>query len=129
MLLFGVQALLAAVLEYGNRIGNDNKHSGASTEFLSFRNNYLVVYSLMMGKNTPIQRAPLKCPISFTTVTLFLRSILLGTFHHHLTTLYSFNLMQLVTGFKALMYMLFTNIMVSSAETLAVFSLLVLGHQ
>lgn len=49
MLLFGVQALLAAVLEYGNRIGNDNKHTGASSEFLSFRNNYLVVYSLMMA--------------------------------------------------------------------------------
>jgi len=52
MMLFGFQALLAAVLEYGNRIGNDNKHVGASNEFLAFRNNYLIVYSLMMGKNT-----------------------------------------------------------------------------
>ena len=51
MLLFGLQALLAAVLEYGNRIGNDNKHVGATNEFLAFRNNYLVVYCLMMGKN------------------------------------------------------------------------------
>lgn len=50
MILFGIQALLAAALEYGNRLGSDNKHSAAPPEFLSFRNNYLVVYSLMMGK-------------------------------------------------------------------------------
>jgi len=49
MMLFGIQALLAIVLEYGNRIGND-KHLGASNEFLAFRNNYLVVYCFMMGK-------------------------------------------------------------------------------
>lgn len=49
MVLFGLQALIAAALEYGNRIGSDNKHTGATAEFLSFRNNYLVVYSLMMG--------------------------------------------------------------------------------
>ena len=49
VLLFGLQALLAAVLEYGNRLGSDNKPSAAPTEFLGFRNNYLVVYSLMMG--------------------------------------------------------------------------------
>jgi len=56
IILFGVQALLAAALEYGNRLGHDNKHSAASPEFLGFRNNYLVVYSLMMGK-TPFYSA------------------------------------------------------------------------
>ena len=49
IVIFGLQALIAAALEYGNRIGSDNKHTGASTDFLLFRNNYLVVYSLMMG--------------------------------------------------------------------------------
>ena len=56
MLLFGMQALLAAALEYGNRLSNDNKHTGAPAEFLSFRNNYLVVYSLMMGTNVHLHR-------------------------------------------------------------------------
>ena len=50
MLLFGVQALLAAALEYGNRLGAERRDAGAGPEFLSFRNNYLVVYSLMMGE-------------------------------------------------------------------------------
>lgn len=60
MLLFGFQALLAAVFEYGNRIGNDNKHAGASNEFLAFRNNYLIVYSLMTGKNPLLWTSVLK---------------------------------------------------------------------
>jgi hypothetical protein len=49
--IFAVQALLAGVLEYSNRMSvEDKKHAlRASPEFLSFRNTYLVVYSLMMA--------------------------------------------------------------------------------
>lgn len=50
MFLFGVQAIVAAALEYGNRLGSDRKDAGAGPEFLAFRTNYLVVYSLMMGE-------------------------------------------------------------------------------
>ena len=46
-LLFGAAAVLAAVLEYGNRLGKST--ASTSREFTLFRNNYLVVYSLMMG--------------------------------------------------------------------------------
>lgn len=49
LLIFGAAAALAAVLEYGNRMGKDNNVSDSS--FLKFRNNYLLVYSLMMGEN------------------------------------------------------------------------------
>jgi hypothetical protein len=46
--LFGVAAILAAVLEYGNRAGR-NAPGNSTREFTIFRNNYLLVYSLMMG--------------------------------------------------------------------------------
>ncbi|EFN51339.1 hypothetical protein CHLNCDRAFT_33124, partial [Chlorella variabilis] len=46
--LFGVAAVLAAVLEYGNRAGR-NAPGNTTREFTMFRNNYLLVYSLMMA--------------------------------------------------------------------------------
>lgn len=46
-LLFGVAAVLAAGLEYGNRAGKNG--TTTTREFVAFRNNYLVVYSLMMA--------------------------------------------------------------------------------
>ncbi|KAI3439118.1 hypothetical protein D9Q98_001527 [Chlorella vulgaris] len=46
--LFGVAAILAAVLEYGNRAGR-NAPGNSTREFTIFRNNYLLVYSLMMA--------------------------------------------------------------------------------
>lgn len=48
--LFGVAAVLAAVLEYGNRAGR-NAPGNSTREFAVFRNNYLLVYSLMMGEH------------------------------------------------------------------------------
>lgn len=46
-MIFGVAAVLAAILEYGNRAGKSQ--AATSREFTLFRNNYLIVYSLMMG--------------------------------------------------------------------------------
>ena len=50
--LFVLQAVLAGYLELRNRSRNDSKHTEAPKDFLSFRNNYLVVYSLMMGTSS-----------------------------------------------------------------------------
>eukprot|EP00887_Chlorella_sp_A99_P000640 scaffold5.g640.t1 len=47
VLLFGAAALCAAVLEYGNRMGKGQVATNA--EFIRFRSNYLIVYSLMMA--------------------------------------------------------------------------------
>ena len=59
--LFGVAAVLAAVLEYGNRAGR-NAPGNTTREFTMFRNNYLLVYSLMMGEpaaiSMPVAPAP-----------------------------------------------------------------------
>jgi MFS transporter, MFS domain-containing protein family, molybdate-anion transporter len=53
LLLFGLGALVAAVLEYGNRLraagSGGTKQANSPPEFLSFRNNYLIVYSLVMA--------------------------------------------------------------------------------
>lgn len=50
MIIFGLSAIIAAVLEYGNRLRADaSKQVSAPSEFFSFRNNYLVVYSLAMA--------------------------------------------------------------------------------
>lgn len=51
ILIFAVQALLAGILEYSNRLSVKGKNNDETTspEFLAFRNNYLVVYSLMMA--------------------------------------------------------------------------------
>lgn len=46
-LLFGVLAVAAAFLELSR--GKETGHGSMTPEFLSFRNNYVVVYSLMMG--------------------------------------------------------------------------------
>lgn len=50
-LVFGVCAIMAAVLEWGNRSGADGKNSALPTDFVAFKNNYLLVYTLMMGKD------------------------------------------------------------------------------
>ncbi len=49
--MFGLAASVAGMLEIGNRM---LKGTGVATttEFAKFRNNYLLVYSLMMGKCT-----------------------------------------------------------------------------
>ena len=49
VLLFGVAAVLAGGLEYGNRMAKGATQA-TSTDFVRFKNNYLVVYSLMMGE-------------------------------------------------------------------------------
>lgn len=49
VVLFGVAAVLAAALEYGNRMGKGGAVA-TNPEFSRFRSNYLIVYSLMMGK-------------------------------------------------------------------------------
>ena len=49
LVLFVVQAALAGYLEYANRSKGNSKHQDAPRDFKSFRNNYLVVYSMMMG--------------------------------------------------------------------------------
>ncbi len=48
-IVFGICAVVAAVLEWGNRSGADGKQSALPTEFVAFKNNYLIVYTLMMG--------------------------------------------------------------------------------
>lgn len=45
--IFAIAALLAASLEWANRRGKSS--AATPNEFRLFRNNYLVVYSLMMG--------------------------------------------------------------------------------
>ncbi len=47
--LFGGWALAAAGLELGSRFGKKASSLVATDLFKSFRNNYLIVYSLMMG--------------------------------------------------------------------------------
>jgi MFS family permease len=47
--LFLVQAVVAGYLEINNVSRKESKHGEAPKEFLSFRNNYLVVYSMMMA--------------------------------------------------------------------------------
>jgi MFS family permease len=47
--LFLLQAGVAGYLEYLNRARGESKHSEAPKDFILFRNNYLVVYSLMMA--------------------------------------------------------------------------------
>ncbi|GAB4815724.1 hypothetical protein N2152v2_002770 [Parachlorella kessleri] len=47
--VFGVAAVLAGGLEYGNRMAKGATQSGTSTDFVRFKNNYLVVYALMMA--------------------------------------------------------------------------------
>lgn len=52
LLLFGLGALVATVVEYGNRVKGlpeGKRSSPASAEFFSFRTNYLVVYSMAMA--------------------------------------------------------------------------------
>jgi hypothetical protein len=50
-LLFGVLAAAAAVLELSR--SKESGHASMSREFLAFRNNYVLVYSLMMGMVLP----------------------------------------------------------------------------
>ncbi len=57
-IVFGVAAVLAAALEYANRAGKDGK-ANFTREFALFRNNYLIVYSLMMGERS--ERGPAVC--------------------------------------------------------------------
>ncbi len=45
VIVFGVAALVAAVLEYGNRMAK-GAAQGTTPEFSIFKNNYLLVYSL-----------------------------------------------------------------------------------
>lgn len=47
--LFGACAILAAVFEFGNRQSGDSKLSGVPPDFTKFKNNYLLVYTMMMG--------------------------------------------------------------------------------
>ena len=56
MVVFGVAAVLAAALEYGNRMGKGGAVA-TNPEFQRFRSNYLIVYSLMMGASGDISRA------------------------------------------------------------------------
>lgn len=51
VLLFGVAAVCAAGLEYGNRLSRGAAQA-TSADFSKFKNNYLLVYSLMMGRKT-----------------------------------------------------------------------------
>lgn len=74
--LFGIAAVLAAVLEYGNRAGR-NAPGNSTREFAMFRNNYLMVYSLMMGKAHPdaawpanTRVAPPLAPLAMLLLTL-----------------------------------------------------------
>ena len=53
--IFGVAAVLAAALEYSNRLGRSK--TVTSAEFSKFQNNYLLVYSLMMGRQRRGRRA------------------------------------------------------------------------
>jgi MFS transporter, MFS domain-containing protein family, molybdate-anion transporter len=46
--IFTVAAVLAGVLEYGNRVGKGNA-TATNSDFSKFRKNYLLVYSLMMA--------------------------------------------------------------------------------
>lgn len=47
--VFGACAALSAVLELGSRFGKAGNEAGYSPAFLSFRNNYLIVFSAMMA--------------------------------------------------------------------------------
>lgn len=46
-LVFGAMSVVVAVLEFSK---NNKDRINTSTAFNAFKNNYLVVYSLMMGK-------------------------------------------------------------------------------
>lgn len=61
--IFAVAAVVAAALEWRNRQGKGGAGSGAADRgFLAFKNNYLLVYSLMMGEPAclPSFRAPFR---------------------------------------------------------------------
>jgi hypothetical protein len=49
--LFGVIAAFCSLVEYGNQkqAGAENKSTSYTSAFLTFRNNYLTVYALMMA--------------------------------------------------------------------------------
>lgn len=57
--IFMVAAVAAAALEWRNRQGKGGAGSGAADRgFLAFKNNYLLVYSLMMGERSSLTWKP-----------------------------------------------------------------------
>lgn len=60
ILLFGVAAVLAAVLEYGNRLTKGGQQV-TNADFTRFKNNYLLVYSLAMGEWGGKSPRPTRC--------------------------------------------------------------------
>lgn len=67
-LLFGVLAVAAAFLELSR--GKEAGHGSMTPEFLSFRNNYVLVYSLMMGTDLLYAFASFVAPLILSLITL-----------------------------------------------------------
>ena len=56
LLLFAAVAALTAVLELSKR--QSSKPETANRDFIRFRNNYVLVYALMMGGSLPLAACP-----------------------------------------------------------------------